>query len=241
MASPVARAVRPQHLQQQRAPATSRNAVRTCAPRARRMAVRASVVYSSPASQAAPSVQAAPARVAELAASYNDFSGAILENKSEGCTGTRYECADYNLKNLDVSKTVAQNEGGSWVRSDGEILIPANYQDFKTWALDPTMSGDDQIIILAAASILAAQGKKTLGISERVSGVIFGALKAGPGYERNALAACLHVACSRPLRDASNACCCGWRGRWCVNVQVVSVVWVSLYWCEACRDIINGV
>merc|ERR1712157_60133 len=95
--------------------------------------------------------------------------------------------------------TVSHMDNGSWVRTDGNILIPGNFQDFKIWALDPAMSADDQILILAVACILSAQGKKTLGIPEKVSAGFWGFAK------------------------------------------VLSVLWVALYWCEGCKDVILGV
>ena len=41
-----------------------------------------------------------------------------------------------------VNLSVEHRDNGSWVRTDGNILIPGNAEDFKTWATDPYMSGD---------------------------------------------------------------------------------------------------
>lgn len=82
-------------------------------------------------------------------------------------------------RTLEVKRGASeyQNEGGSWVRYDGIIVVPANYEDFKTWAVSPEMSGDYQIILLVLASILSAFGYEEYGIDRRLSGGVFTFLK----------------------------------------------------------------
>ena len=76
-----------------------------------------------------------------------------------------------------VNLSVEHRDNGSWVRTDGNILIPGNAEDFKTWAVSPEMSGDYQIILLVLASILSAFGYEEYGIDRRLSGGVFTFLK----------------------------------------------------------------
>lgn len=112
-----------------------------------------------------------------------------------------------------VNLSVEHRDNGSWVRTDGNILIPGNAEDFKTWATDPYMSGDvrkytlttrkkertlltlthyyssqDQILISATAVILASTAREQGWLPPKVSAAIL------------------------------------------TGVKILSVVWISVYW-----------
>ncbi|XRB23901.1 ER-associated protein degradation protein [Pseudoscourfieldia marina] len=76
-----------------------------------------------------------------------------------------------------VNLSVEHRDNGSWVRTDGNILIPGNAEDFKTWATDPYMSGDDQILISATAVILASTAREQGWLPPKVSAAILTGVK----------------------------------------------------------------
>jgi len=73
-----------------------------------------------------------------------------------------------------VTKPATQSKiNGSWVRSDGIILLPGNREDLITYALDPKMSGDTiGILIPTTFIIIGAQLKQTAGVPESVSAAV---------------------------------------------------------------------
>mmetsp|Transcript_17240 Transcript_17240/g.56414 ORF Transcript_17240/g.56414 Transcript_17240/m.56414 type:complete len:204 (+) Transcript_17240:151-762(+) len=155
-------------------------------------AARAQFVLEAPTSAPALAREpfSGPQDLGQISAVYPDAPGSSMEfaadmyNKPEsecfGSAGLQLEYSYYNghcIKRFKAKSTEGtgykvEQVNGSWIRTDGEILIPGNLADLKTWALDPSMSGDDQVILLAAMSIAAAAGKD-YGIPTKVSGVIF--------------------------------------------------------------------
>eukprot|EP00793_Prasinoderma_coloniale_P005527 PRCOL_00004935-RA len=121
---------------------------------------------------------------------------AVFQEQQRAATGKKR----VDVEGIRASASTLVQVDGSWVRynKDGKKLIkvPGNYADLKLFAVDPEMSADWQIILLALGSILSAFGYEEYGIPRAVSGGVF------------------------------------------TFIKVFALAWASLYWCEACQDII---
>ena len=118
----------------------------------------------------APPVKAArkPQELAEVAS----YASRKAEERGESLRRAENERPWVKTVNLTVER-----KDGSWVRSDGNILVPGNWRDFETWAKDPYMSGDDQILISATAVILASVARENGWVDPKVSAGILTGVK----------------------------------------------------------------